>query len=214
LGRIGPAELLILEGDELSRRRSLVPYRPETILKSAFGKGESEQLLKEQLGVRSLVGFGCDDLKEGIVAAGALVHYLRETQKGSPEHIKELVTYRLGDFMFLDESTTRNLELFQTMRRQSTQGSLFAILDRTVTPMGSRLLKRWIGYPLVELEPIRLRLAAVRTLRDDRIFREELREQLEGIYDLERLNGRVSLGRANRNSPSPRVNIWLTSGIS
>jgi DNA mismatch repair protein MutS len=197
LGRIGPAELLILEGDELSRRRSLVPYRPETILKSAFGKGESEQLLKEQLGVRSLVGFGCDDLKEGIVAAGALVHYLRETQKGSPEHIKELVTYRLGDFMFLDESTTRNLELFQTMRRQSTQGSLFAILDRTVTPMGSRLLKRWIGYPLVELEPIRLRLAAVRTLRDDRIFREELREQLEGIYDLERLNGRVSLGRAN-----------------
>ncbi len=197
LGRIGPAELLILEGDELPEQRGLLPYRPETILKTAFGKEESEQLLKDQLDVRSLIGFGCGDLKAGIAAAGALVHYLRETQKGFPDHIKELVTYRLGDFMFLDEATTRNLELFRTMRRQSTQGSLFAILDRTVTPMGGRLLKRWIGYPLVDLEPIRLRLAAVRALRDDRIFREELREQLGGIYDLERLNGRVSLGRAN-----------------
>jgi DNA mismatch repair protein MutS len=99
--------------------------------------------------------------------------------------------------MFLDESTVSNLELFKTIRRQSVKGSFFQILDRTTTPMGSRILKRWIGYPLLDLNQIRRRLAAVSSLRDDRIFREEIREQLEGIYDLERLNGRISLGRAN-----------------
>ena len=98
---------------------------------------KAEGLLKEQLGVRSLTGFGCRDMPEGIIAAGALVHYFRDTQKGHPEHIKEIVSYRIGDFMFLDESTCAHLELLKTMRRQSVKGSLSQIIDRTVTPMGS-----------------------------------------------------------------------------
>jgi DNA mismatch repair protein MutS len=134
---------------------------------------------------------------KAILAAGALIHYVQATQKVNPDHIRDLVTYRLGDFMFLDEATTANLELFRTVRRQSVKGSLFQILDRTVTPMGSRQLRKWIAYPLLDLREIRLRLAAVASFRDDRVFREEIREHLEGILDMERLNARISMGRAN-----------------
>ncbi len=197
LGRIDPAELLVFETDNLFHHRELSCYRMELLSGGEYIKDRAEHLLKEQLGVKSLKGFGCDGLKQGVYAAGALVHYLKETQKINPGHIKEIVTYRLGDYMFLDESTVRNLELFETMKRRSIRGSLFQVLDRTVTPMGSRLLKRWTGYPLVDLYKIRRRLAAVANFRDDRLYREEIREQLNGIYDLERLNGRVSLGRAN-----------------
>ena len=198
LGRIGPAELLIPEqSDSLAGEGALAPYRLEIIPADLFDAGRAAQILMEQLGVRSLAGFGCEGLGHGIVAAGAIVHYLRETQKGAPDHIKEIVTYRLGDFMFLDETTVSNLELYQTMRRQTLKGSLYHVLDRTVTAMGGRLLRRWIGYPLLDLTEIRNRLAAVSCFRDDAIFREEIREALEGISDLERLNGRISLGRAN-----------------
>ena len=197
LGRINPAELLIPEDENVNNGRDLACYRREILSREAFDTDGAEHLVKEQLGVKSLVGFGCDGMEQGIIAAGAIVHYLKETQKANPDHIKEIVSYRLCNFMFLDESTVSNLELFKTIRRQSVKGSFFQILDRTTTPMGSRILKRWIGYPLLDLNQIRRRLAAVSSLRDDRIFREEIREQLEGIYDLERLNGRISLGRAN-----------------
>ena len=197
LGRIDPAELLLYESDEMLNRREISRYRVEVLKSDKYRKDRSEDILKEQLQVKSLTGFGCENMKEGIAAAGAIAQYLKETQKGNPDHIKEIITYHLGDYMFLDESTTLNLELFETMRRRTAKGSLFQILDRTVTPMGSRLLKRWIGYPLVDLKQIKMRLAAVANFRDDRIFREEIRDQLKGIYDIERLNGRVSLGRAN-----------------
>jgi DNA mismatch repair protein MutS len=197
LGRIDPAELLLSEGDNLSHHREFLRYRIEVLRGDAYIKDRAEHLLKEQLGMNSLKIFGCDGLKEGVYAAGALVHYLKETQKINPGHIKEIVPYRLGDYMFLDESTVRNLELYETMKRRSIRGSLFQVIDRTVTPMGSRLLKRWTGYPLIDLYKIRRRLAAVANLRDNRVCREDIRELLNGIYDLERLNGRVSLGRAN-----------------
>jgi DNA mismatch repair protein MutS len=197
LGRINPAEVLLLEKDELQTRPGLSPYRLEVIQREAFQENHAEGLLKRQLGVSSLAGFGCDGMVEGVTSAGAIVHYILETQKANPDHIREIVTYRLGDYMFLDESTTRNLELFKTVRRQSSAGSLFHILDRTRTPMGSRQVRRWIGYPLLDLRQIRRRLAAVASFRDDRLFREGVREDLDGIHDIERLNGRISLGRAN-----------------
>ncbi len=197
LGRIDPAEVLVLEKDGLARRKGLSSYRLEVLGREVFDERGAGSLLKEQLGVKSLAGFGCEGMDQGIIAAGAIVHYLKETQKGNPDHIKELFTYRIGDFMFLDESTCRNLELFRTMRRGFVKGSLFDILDKTVTPMGSRRLKRWIAYPLLDLNENRRRLAAVKSFRDDEMFRAEMREALEGIYDLERLNGRISLGRAN-----------------
>jgi DNA mismatch repair protein MutS len=214
LGRISPAELLIPEDDNLSNNKELSRYRVEVLKKERYNKETAGQLLKEQLGVNSLAGFGCIDLMHGIAAAGAIVYYLKETQKVSPVHIKDLLTYRLGDYMFLDESSILNLELFETMRRRAHKGSLFQILDRTVTPMGSRLMKRWIGYPLVELNKIRHRLAAVAFFRDDRIFREDIIEALKGIYDLERLNGRVSMGRANaRDLEALKLSILKLPGI-
>jgi len=197
LGRIDPAELLIYDSDPLINNNELTRYRLEILKSDEYNPGRSENILKEQLGVQSLAGFGCEDMRNGIVAAGAIAQYLKETQKGNPDHIKNIATYHLGDYMFLDESTTLSLELFETMRRRSAKGSLFKILEKTVTPMGSRLLKRWIGYPLVDINSIKQRLAAVSNFREDRIHREDIRDQLNGIYDLERLNGKVSLGRAN-----------------
>lgn len=197
LGRIDPAEVLVPGGDQGIDRKALSNYRVEVLEPQDFVPERAEELLRQQFGVRSLTGFGCDHMTRGVVAAGALVHYLQETQKDRPNHIKGMVSYQLGDFMFLDEATTSNLELFRTMRRQSVKGSLTQILDRTITPMGSRLLRRWIGYPLLDLARIKRRLAAVSCFREGRIFRDEIREELGGIYDLERLNGRISLGRAN-----------------
>ncbi len=197
LGRIGPAELLIYENSCFSGRKEVSGYRVEILGKDSFEPVSAESLLKEQLGVRSLAGFGCQDMPQGITAAGALVHYLVDTQKGFPPHIKEIVAYHIGDFMFLDETTCSHLELLKTMRRQSDQGSLFQILDRSVTPMGSRLLKKWVTYPLIKLDMIRKRLAAVVCFKDDPIFRDEIRDELQDIHDLERLNGRIALGRAN-----------------
>jgi len=197
LGRIDPAEVLIPEDDLLWQRKELKGYRLEKIGRDSFNPKRAEELLEEQLGVRSLEGFGCQHMPEGIVAAGALVRYLWETQKGNPEHIKEIVSYHTGDYMFLDESTLSHLEVLTTMRRQSVKGTLFQILDRTVTPMGGRLLKRWIAYPLIDIDDIRKRLAALSSLKDDPILRGEVKEELKEIYDLERLNGRISLGRAN-----------------
>jgi len=147
LGRINPAELLIQEDDNLAGKKELSNYQLEILGRYSFDPMKAEGLLKEQLGVRSLTGFGCRDMPEGIIAAGALVHYFRDTQKGHPEHIKEIVSYRIGDFMFLDESTCAHLELLKTMRRQSVKGSLSQIIDRTVTPMGSRLLKKMDCIP-------------------------------------------------------------------
>ncbi|MCP4668564.1 MAG: DNA mismatch repair protein MutS, partial [Deltaproteobacteria bacterium] len=197
LGRIGPAEVLIPEDDLLWRRKELEGYCLEKIGRESFNPRRAEELLKEQLEVRSLEGFGCHDMPEGIVAAGALVRYLWDTQKGNPEHIKEIASYHIGDYMFLDASTLSHLELLRTMRRQSVKGTLFQVLDRTVTPMGARLLKRWITYPLIDIDDIRKRLAALASLKDDPLLRGEVREELKEIYDLERLNGRISLGRAN-----------------
>jgi DNA mismatch repair protein MutS len=197
LSRIDPAEVLIPENEHLSARQELSGYRVEIINRDSFDPQEAGTLLKEQFGVGSLAGFGFQDMPQGIISAGALISYLLDTQKQNPEHIKDIVSYRLGDFMFLDESTCDHLELLKTMRRQSVKGSLCQVLDRTVTPMGGRLLKKWIVYPLVDIKKIRERLAGVAWLKEDPMLRDELIIELKEIYDLERLNGRIALGRAN-----------------
>ncbi len=214
LGRIDPAEVLVPEGDPVSGDPEMASYRVEPLDGMRFDRQEAENLLKEQLGVRSLEGFGCRGMDQGIAAAGAVVHYLHQTQKTSPGHIRDLITYHLGGFMFLDEATTRNLELYRTIRRDSSKGTLLDVLDRTVTPMGARLLKRWVGYPLLDLQRIHRRLAAVATLRRNQMTREAVREQLKDMYDLERLNGRISMGRANaRDLSALKASILRIPGL-
>jgi DNA mismatch repair protein MutS len=196
LNRIHPAELLIPEGDGAFVEGGIESCRVEILKEEDFDRRRAPDTLKEQLGVKSLEGFGCEEMRQGITAAGAIIYYLKKNQKGNPQHVKDLVSYHLGNYMFLDETTTRNLELFRTIRRESSQGTLFHVLDHTVTPMGVRLLRRWVGYPLLDLEEIRNRLAAVSIFKEDRMLREDIRERLDGIFDLERLNGKISLGRA------------------
>lgn len=197
LARINPAEVLIPENTQQPTRKGLSGYRLEVLKRDFYDPRDAASLLKEQLQVSSLAGFGCRDMPQGIIAAGAIVSYLRASQKGFPEHIREIVTYHLGDYMILDESTCGHLELLKTMRRQSVKGSLFHILDHTVTPMGSRLLKNWISYPLVNLDKIRERSAAVACLKEAPLLRREIRDELKQIYDIARLNGRIALKRAN-----------------
>lgn len=197
LARIAPAELLVPEHGPLREHGDLSGFRREGLPADAFDPRRSGQLLMEQLGAPSLEEIGCEDMPEGLAAAGALVFYIRETQKASPQHIRSLVSYRAGDFMHLDEVTAGHLELLKTMRRQSEKGSLYSVLDRSVTPMGGRLLKKWMMYPLLKIEEIRGRLAAVAVFKEDALLREDVRAELKEMYDLERLNGRIALGRAN-----------------
>ncbi len=197
LARIDPAEVLIPQNEHLAGMTPLSAYRVEILDRDVYDPRDAATLLKEQLQTASLAGFGCQDMPLGTIAAGAIVAYIRDTQKGFPEHIREIVTYHMGDYMVLDESTSTHLELLKTMRRQSVKGSLFHMLNRTVTPMGSRLLKNWISYPLINLDRIRERSAAVPCLRDDPLLREDLRDELKRVYDMARLNGRIALKRAN-----------------
>jgi len=208
LGRISPAELLVLQKDGILRHNGLEEFRVEGLDRDYYDPSKAADLVMEQLETRSLASHGLEDMKAGIVAAGAVLTYLRNTQKTDLSHIKEISAYRPGDFMYLDQATTTNLELFKTIRRQSNKGTLLHILDRTLTPMGSRLLKRWIAYPLVNLRAIKQRLAAVGELKEDLFLRQDLRKELDNIYDLERLIGRVSLGRA-----TPKDLIALKSSV-
>ncbi len=197
LKRIDPAEVLVFPDNLNANPEALADFRVEVVENDFLDSARAEAILKEQLGTRSLVGFGCHEMKAGIFAAGIMVHYLRETQKGPPRHIKDIVSYHTGDFMFLDSATCTHLELQKTMRRQSVKGSLFHVIDKTVTPMGSRLLKKWIVYPLIDIDQMRGRLGAVSSLKDDPICREQIMDHLNEVYDLERLRGRIALRRTN-----------------
>ena len=197
LGRIDPAEVLVAEPVEGTPLAGLSRHRLEVVGAGPFEASRAERLLKEQLEVGSLEGFGLSEMPLGMRAAGALIHYLTETQKSRPGHIRDVVTYRAGDFMVLDEATCSHLELFKTMRRRTVKGSLLHVLDRTSTAMGARLLKRWLSYPLIDLDGIRKRHGAVGCLKDDPFLRADLVAELAPMNDLERLNGRIVLGRAS-----------------
>ena len=197
LQRINPAELLLSESDPIQKKIALTSYRIEILAEDLFDLNAAEMLLKDQMGVTSLEGFGCGDMPRGVTAAGALARYLKDTQKEFPSHIREIVTYHCGQFMALDAATASHLELLKTMRGHTASGTLFHVLDQTVTPMGSRLLKNWISYPLIQRKRIRERLSAVAYLKEEAIIRRDLREELKEVYDMGRLNGRIAMKRAN-----------------
>jgi DNA mismatch repair protein MutS len=136
-------------------------------------------------------------LTSGICACGALLCYIEETQKTSLLHINTLNIYSADDFMVLDMATRRNLELTETIRTQSKKGSLLWVIDRTVTAMGARMMRRWVDEPLVHRESIEYRLDAVEELYNNVYVREFLREKLKGIYDIERLIGKIVYGNIN-----------------
>lgn len=130
-------------------------------------------------------------------ASGAILSYVNQTQKINPQHISEIKWYSTENFLLLDDTARRNLELFATIQDNSKAGSLFSLFNETLTPMGTRRLRWWMNYPLVDAERIKTRLAAVAELKDDHSLRANLRKKLSRIYDMERLAGRVSLRVAN-----------------
>jgi DNA mismatch repair protein MutS len=200
--RIRPSELLLPEDargrEDLSR--CLAAWKPAMVSflsPEAFQWERAQDALTEQFQVPSLDGLGCGEMAGGIRAAGAVLAYARETQGPRLSHIRTLLPYRLGDHMVLDDWTRRNLELFENLQDRGRRGSLISILDRTLTPMGARKLKRWLSYPLVDPERIEKRLEAVGELVGRGETRDALREGLKGIQDLERLMGRISMGTAH-----------------
>ncbi|MBW1896179.1 MAG: DNA mismatch repair protein MutS [Deltaproteobacteria bacterium] len=198
--RIEPREILLCQDQrEASAMRSLVKSLKDASLKflndEHFELESTRTRLLKQFGTHSLEGFGCDDWDAGITAAGALLGYVEEAQKGELVHIVGISSYSLSDFMVLDEASRRNLELFETVWGRSKRGSLLGIMDQTVTAMGARMLRSWLRYPLLGVEQIQGRLNAVEEAKEQLSPRRMARKALEEIHDFQRINSRVALDR-------------------
>ena len=162
-----------------------------------FSDEGCRRILKEHFKVGSLDGLGLQDYDTGVIAAGAVMEYMYETQKSTLSHITTIVPYSTGPFMIIDTSTRRNLELLETMREKQKRGTLLWVLDKTKTAMGARLLRTYIEQPLIHKDDIIARQNAIEELNMNYISREEICEYLNPIYDLERLIGRISYKTAN-----------------
>ena len=174
---------------------------------ASFDEKESERLLKQQMQVAELGGFGLKGKTAAIGAAGACLKYAQDTQRATAGHISEINYFESADYMILDAVTLRNLEIFES-RGEKSKNTLFGLIDETVTGMGSRLLKQWIMRPSLKRSEIQTRLAAVTELSDT-ILREKLRFLMKEVSDLERLIGRLNLGTA-----SPRDLLALRRSIA
>ncbi|MEM7066103.1 MAG: DNA mismatch repair protein MutS [Cyanobacteria bacterium P01_B01_bin.77] len=210
LMRLQPAEVLIptnapdlgalLRPGELSDKlpeglptQFCYTFRSQT----AFTHAEAKQRLLQSYRVRSLEGFGCDQLPLAVRAAGGLLNYLEDTQKESLAPLQPLSTYTTTEFLVIDNQTRRNLEITQTVRDGIFHGSLLWALDKTTTAMGSRALRRWLLQPLLSIEKIHERQTTISELVDNGTLRQQLQLILKQIYDLERLAGRAGSGTAN-----------------
>ena len=216
LARLSPAELLYPAQDPRWPERSRDvesairnpaslrsgDYSPQSTIHLTpyaswhFDESTARQALLTHFAAASLDGFGCADKPAAIRAAGALLQYLQETQRDNIGQIVSLRTYSTAEFMTLDEATRRNLELTESIRGGTVQGSLLGVLDATLTPMGGRLLRRWLGQPLLDVDALNRRLDGVAAWHDDAPLRAELRQLLRGFGDLERWTNRAVQGCA------------------
>ncbi|MCI9446192.1 MAG: DNA mismatch repair protein MutS [Lachnospiraceae bacterium] len=176
-------------------------YRLDTAIYSLdswyFSDETAKNTLLAHFKVADVQGLGLEDYESGTVAAGALLKYLYETQKNNLGNMTALKLYSTGRYMIIDSSTRRNLELVETLREKQKRGSLLWVLDKTKTAMGARMLRGFVEQPLIDKQEIERRLDAIETLKDNAMTREEIREYLNPIYDLERLIGRVTYQTAN-----------------
>ncbi|RJP83624.1 MAG: DNA mismatch repair protein MutS [Desulfobacteraceae bacterium] len=200
--RIAPSEILLPESMRAGKNHEkllqafsekLISFLPD----KEFNPKTGREILIEQFRTRSLEGFGCEDATMGIGAAGALLAYVRETQKQKTEHLNHIEPYSLDGFLMVDEMSCRNLELMENIRSGKRTGTLLGIMDQCITAMGSRRLKQWLRYPLIDMDRIRKRLNAVAEGKSEMECRFRVRESLKSIYDMERLTGKITMGRAN-----------------
>lgn len=200
--RISPNEILISERirddeDIVRMRKGLGNIYFSFIDDSSFFHKNARETLLQHFSTRSLEGFGCEDLISGVCAAGALLSYVKDTQMKPLSHVRGIEPYRSSDFLLMDDSSFRNLDVFVNQRTNQKNGSLIDILDMTMTPMGGRLIRNWMRYPLVALDEINLRLDAVEEALRLRAEREIARNILKSVADLERLNSRITMNRCS-----------------
>lgn len=162
-----------------------------------FGDDLCKQTLLEHFKISSLEGLGLADYDSGVIAAGSLFRYLLDTQKNTMEHMNKIIPYTTERYMVIDSSSRRNLELVETLREKQKRGSLLWVLDKTKTAMGARMLRSFVEQPLIDADAINERLDAVTELNMQAMLREEIREYLNPVYDLERLVSRISYRSAN-----------------
>ncbi len=199
LGRIEPRELLVpqdAERDSNWWRRQLSECRVQFLETESFDFTRAHKRLLDQFQVHSLEGFGVRNLPLAVSAAGAVLSYVQKTQQRAAEHIRRVIPYHRSDYMVIDEVTTRHLELFRSWHHGGRKATLVELLDQTVTSMGGRLLKVWMHYPLIQPEAIDVRQDAIVCFREHEATRAQVRQELETVYDLERLNSRVAMGSA------------------
>lgn len=180
--------------DDLKNRLKIVVYPLEPWY---FDEDGCRKCLMEHFHVNTLSGLGLEDFPSGLIASGAMMQYLLETQKTQLSHITHITPYLSSRFMLLDSSTRRNLELTETLREKQKRGSLLWVLDKTKTAMGARQLRNDIEQPLVNIEEINDRLDTIEQLCKNTVARDEIREYMNPIYDMERLLGKVSYKSAN-----------------
>lgn len=194
--RLQPAECVLADNCAEDLKRLLKQFCLISYVEDRdFQFASASLCLTEHFGLKSLVG--CDGLSLAVSAAGGLLAYLKMTQKCSLQHITKLVPYSTGTYMVLDPVTRKNLELSKTMHDRKKKGTVFWALDRTVTSMGGRMLQQWIEQPLLNIKDINLRLDSIEELINNVFLREDLKENLKNVYDLERLMTKIAYGTAN-----------------
>ncbi|NLW48210.1 MAG: DNA mismatch repair protein MutS [Firmicutes bacterium] len=198
LTRIKPAEVFLPEGQNMGWEwdrivETTLSFGPLT----DFNYDNAYRSLTEHFQVQNLRGFGCEELPAAIRASGGLLRYLGTTQKNTLLQLRKLVTYQMGEFMALDPSTRRNLELTRTIRSGEVNGSLLGVLDQTVTSMGARLLRSWVEQPLTRLDSIMERQNAIAEFTFSLEKRETIREYLKQTYDLQRIISKLASNSAN-----------------
>ncbi len=197
--RINPREILLPETAKsdpffLSVVKAFSEKYIGYLGESAFEYRKSRERLTNHFKTHSLEGFGCEDLKAGVGAAGALIRYVGETQKQKLLHISKIETYRLDQFLSIDDNSCKNLELIRNLRSGSMQGTLLSIIDHTLTAMGGRRLKNWLRYPLIHRQSIENRLNAVEEAVSDIQTTKKIRECFKSVYDLQRIGSKISMG--------------------
>ena len=200
--RISPSEIIFPEssGTDTFYEPLIQAFSEKsvTLLEDrVFNFSNCRKRLIEQFHTRSLEGFGCENAKAGVSAAGALLYYVRETQKQEVEHLNGIETYSLENYLRIDDQSCRNMELVSNIRTGSKKGSLIGVIDRTVTAMGGRLLKQWIRCPLIEEKKIQTRLNAVEEAKNKFQERADIRLRLKSVHDLERIGSKIVMGRSN-----------------
>lgn len=213
INKYQPSELIcndafLVSGVNVEDLRGRLGISVNPLEAHVFDDDGCRKCLMNHFKVTTLIGLGVEDFPVGMIAAGALLSYLYETQKTSLNHFTHLYPYLTSKYMLLDSSTRRNLELTETLREKQKRGSLLWVLDKTKTAMGGRTLRSYLEQPLIQKDEIEKRLDAIEELCKDSVSRDEIREYLNPIYDLERLLGKVSYKTAN-----PRDLIALKSSL-